>query len=74
MKLQFPATAEDLDDAFNNAIDAGVMVRDSQAKAFWARFQFLASDIDGDEAVQADWFLNELSNIFIRVERKGNST
>ena len=76
MKLLFPATAEDLDDAFNNALDAGVMQRDNQRdqKTFWAKFQFLASDVDDDEIVQADWFHNEFSNMFIRVERRGDST
>ena len=74
MRLLFPATAEDLDDAFANALAAGVMERDSQSKVFWAKFQFLASDVDDDEVVQADWFHSEFTNEYIRVERKGNST
>ena len=73
-RLQFPGIAEDLDDAFGNALDQGVMDRDSQSRIFWGRFEFLASDVDDDEVVQADWFLNEISNVYTRVPRKDNST
>ena len=74
MRLVFPEAGEDFGDAYNNAIDAGVMERDSQSRTFWARFEFLASDVDGDEVVQADWFHNVLADVFIRVPRKGDST
>ncbi len=73
MRLLFPGVAEDLSDAFNSALAAGVMSKDSRSKTFWARFEFLASDVDDDEVVQADWFHSEFTNEYIRVERKGNS-
>ena len=73
MRLVFPESSEDWTDAFSNALAVGVVVRDSQAKNFWGRFQFLASDVAGGEVV-ADWFHDIPSDIFIRVERKGNLT
>ena len=75
MKLEFPAVAEDLSDAFNNAIDAGVMDRDDKSRNFWAQFELVASDVEDDEVV-ADWFHCALSNVFTRVMRTGkeNST
>lgn len=76
LKLLFPGVAEDLSDAFNSAISQGVMQRDNQRdrKTFFASFELIASDVDDDEIVQGDWFHHELSNTFIHVERKGNST
>ena len=73
MRLKFPATAEDLDTAFDNAIEAGVLERDSQSRKFWARSEFLASDVEGDEVV-ADWFYDALSDVYTRVPRKEGST
>ena len=71
MKLEFPAVAEDLTDAFNNALAQGVMQRDSQRdrKTFFTSFELIASDVDGDEVI-ADWFHNEFTNEDIRVLRK----
>ncbi len=75
MKLVFPATAEDLDDGFNNAFAQGVMQRDhpSDLKTFFAKFELIASDVVDDEVI-ADWFLNEYTNQFTRVPRKDGST
>ncbi len=72
MKLQFPAAAENPGDAFNNAIDAGVMERDSGSHKFWARFAYLASDIEGDKVI-ADYFFSPLSNVYTRVPREEGS-
>ena len=74
MKLEFPGVAEDMSDAFNNAIAQGVMQREDQRdqKTFFAKFEFLASDVEDDEVV-ADWFLNELTAQYIRVLRKDGS-
>ncbi len=71
MKLEFPAVAEDLTDAFNNALAQGVMQRDSQRdrKTFFTSFELIASDVEGDEVI-ADWFHNEFTNEDIRVLRK----
>ena len=70
-RLEFPAVAEDLTDAFNNAIAAGVMQRDSQRdrKTFFTSFELVASDVEDDEVI-ADWFHNEFTNEDIRVLRK----
>ena len=75
MKLEFPAVAEDLTDAFNNALAQGVMQRDSQRdrKTFFTSFELIASDVEGDDVV-ADWFHNEFTNEDIRVLRKDGST
>ena len=73
MKLRFPESGEELSDAFNNALDAGVMDRDSGSRKFWARHELIASDVEDGEVV-ADWFLNPFSDVFIRVPRKDNST
>ena len=73
-RLLFPGVAEDMSDAFNSAIEAGTMERDTQSRTFWARFEFLASDIDDDEVIQADWFHNTISDVFICVPRKDIST
>ena len=69
MKLRFPESGEELSDAFNNALDAGAMERESPSRKFWARFEFLASDVEGDDVV-ADWFYNVLSDVYTRVPRK----
>ena len=75
MRLSFPESGEDMADAFNNAIAEGVMQRDDQQDpmTFWPRFEFLGSDVEGDEVV-ADWFHHAHSNIFVRVLRKESST
>ena len=75
MKLEFPGVAEDMSDAFNNAIAQGVMQREDQRdlKTFFAKFELIASDVEDDEVV-ADWFLNELTNEYTRVLRKDDST
>ena len=74
MKLEFPAVAEDLTDAFNNALAQGVMQRDRQRdrKTFFTSFELIASDVEGDEVI-ADWFHNEFTNEDIRVPRKEGS-
>ena len=72
-RLLFPGAAEDPGDAFNNAIDAGAMERDSGSHKFWARFTYLASDIEGDKVI-ADYFFSPLSNVYTRVPREENST
>ena len=76
MRLLFPGVAEDLSDAFNSAVAAGVMHRDNQRdrKTFFASFELIASDVDGDEIVRADWFINKFTNEYIRVLRKDGST
>ena len=75
LKLLFPGVAEDLSDAFNSAISQGLMQRDNQRdrKTFFASFELVASDVDGDEIVQADWFLNEFTNEYTRILRKEGS-
>ncbi len=75
MKLEFPGVAEDMNDAFNSAIEAGVMQREDHRdqKTFFAKFELIASDTEDDEVV-ADWFLNVFTNEYIRVPRKDNST
>ena len=72
MRLEFPSADEDKGAAFNNAIDAGVMERDSGSHKFWARFTYLASDVEDDKVV-ADYFFSPLSNVYVRVERKDGS-
>ena len=69
MKLQFPSADEDKSAAFSNAIDSDIMVRDSESHKFWARFTYLASDVEDDKVV-ADYFFSPLSNVYVRVERK----
>ena len=73
-QLLFPGVAEDLSDAFNNALDAGAMDRGHHSDKFWAKFQYLASEIDDDEVVQWDWFFHEHSNIYHKIARKENPT
>ena len=75
VRLVFPSTAEDLSDAFNNAIAHGVMQQDSQRdrRTFFARFELIASDVDGD-AVIADWFRDVVADEYIRVPRKEDLT
>ena len=75
MKLQFPSVANQdklQGDAFNNAIDAGSMVRESESNKFWARFEYRASDVEDDKVV-ADWFYSRLSDVWTRVPREGGS-
>ncbi len=49
--------------AFNNALAAGVMQRESPDKAdYWGRFEFIAHDVAG-----ADVFWNALSGQFLQV-------
>ena len=71
MRLEFPAVAEDLSDAFNNALAQGVMQRDNprDQNTFFAKFELIASDVKDDEVI-ADWFLNEFTAQYIRVLRK----
>ncbi len=71
MKLVFPASSEDLADAFNNAISQGAMQRENQRDqaTFWARFELIASDVEHGEIV-ADWFYGRLADLHIRVSRK----
>lgn len=71
MRLDFRGVAdeEELGIAFNNAIDAGVMERDSNSHKFWGRFRYLASDTE-DGRVVADWFYSALSNVWTRVVRE----
>ena len=65
--LVFPETGEDLATAFDHALAAGVMQREDPAKvSYWARFEYLAFDTAGG----ADVFFNQLSGLFVRVERK----
>ena len=75
MKLVFPETGEDLGDAFNSAIAQGAMQRDDQRDqtTFFARFELIASDTEGDKLI-ADWFINVFTNEYIRVPRKDIST
>ncbi len=72
MKLVFKDMAEDLTvecDAFNSALDSGMMARDTASNIFWARFEYLASDVENGTVV-ADWFYSRISNVWTRVERK----
>lgn len=79
MRLQFPSADADKAAAFDNAIAAGAMVRDSGSHKFWARFTYLASDVEDDKLgrgrgkVVADYFYSPLSNVYTRVERKAGS-
>ena len=75
MRLQFPALGEDLDDAFDNAFSAGIMQREDQKdlKTFWARFEYLASDVEDDKII-GDWFYNTYTDQYTRVLRKDGST
>ncbi len=72
VKLEFPGVAEDLSDAFNNAIAQGVMQREDRRdlKTFFAKFELIVSEIGEDEEIIADWFFHELSNIYHRIERR----
>ncbi len=71
MTLRFPESSEDLDLAFNNAIEAGVMQREHPAKqTFWALHEFLAHDAEDG----ADVFFNSLSGLYVRVPRTEEST
>ncbi len=75
MKLQFPSVADQdklQGAAFNNALAAGLMVRDTGANKFWACFEYRASDVE-DGKVVADWFYSRLSNVWTRVPREGGS-
>ena len=64
--LRFPTASEDLDIAFNNALEAGAMQRTSPDKTdFWGRFELLA--YDGEAA--ADVFWNGLAGKFLLVPR-----
>ena len=65
--LRFPRESEDLDDAYNAALAAGVMQREDPSKvSYWARFEYLAFDVEDG----TDVFYNQLSGQFVRVERK----
>ena len=65
--LHFPESAEDLSEAFSAAIEAGAMQREHPELAtFWARHEFLAHDAED----HMDVFYNQLSGLFVRVERK----
>ena len=72
MRLQFPSIAEDMDDAYGNALDQGAMQRDNQRDraTFFASFELIVSEIGEDEEIIADWFFHELSNIYHRIERR----
>ena len=71
MKLEFPAVAEDLTDAFNNALAQGVMQREDprDQHTFFAKFELIASDVEDDEVI-SDWFFNEFTAQYISVLRK----
>ena len=69
-KLVFPELAEDLGDAFNNAIETGVMQRvKHDTPDFWMRFELIASDWQ-DGAIVADWFVQTDYRAFHHVPRK----
>ncbi len=62
--LKFPASAEDLEAAFNNALKAGVMQRESPDKAdYFGRHEFIAHDTEGG----VDVFWNALAGRFLQV-------
>ena len=64
--LRFPASAEDLDAAFNNSIAAGVMQRDNPNQTdYWARHEFLAFDAEGG----FDVFINTTTQAYLTVPR-----
>ena len=66
--IRFPESAEDLDDAFSNALVTGVMQRTHPAKSsFWARHQFVAHDLEDG----VDVFFNEFAGLYVRVSRTG---
>ena len=65
--LKFPASAEDLEVAFNNALKAGGMQRELPDKVdYFGRHEFIAHDaVDG-----VDVFWNGLSGRFLLVPRE----
>lgn len=66
--IRFPESPDDLDDAFSNALDSGVMQRTHPAKSsFWCRHEFVAHDLEDG----VDVFFNELAGLYLRVPRKG---
>ena len=70
MTLVFPECAEDLGDAFNNALEKGTLSASPRDPAFWGFHDLLASEVEDGEIVTADWIYNKLANLHIRVSRK----
>ena len=67
--LVFPESADDLGDAFNNALEKGALCNEPRNATFWARHDLLASEIE-DEVIIADWFYQKNSSKHLRVSRK----
>ena len=66
--IRFPESPDDLDDAFSNALESGMMQRDYPAKpSYWCRHEFVAHDLQ--EGVDIFW--NELAGQYVHVPRKG---
>lgn len=72
-ELRFPESAEDLSDAFNNALASGAMQRDRRdLVTWWGRFELIASEYQ-DGVLIADEFINTETKEFVRVSRKDGS-
>ena len=72
MKLLFPQDSDDWSAAYNNALACGEFSNDPRQRDFWAKFDLIASDVEGDEIV-ADWFFNTIADRYTRVSRKESS-
>ena len=71
MTLRFPESSEDLDAAFNGAIEVGAMQRDHPEKVtYWARHEYLVYDAEDG----VDVFFNSLSGLYVKVPRAEEST
>ena len=66
--LVFPESAEDLSNAFNNALDRGVFSDDEKTTAFWPKYELLASIVENGVIV-ADQFREMNTSAFVRVSR-----
>ncbi len=71
MTLRFPESSEDLDLAFNNALEAGVLQDERPAEvSFWGQHEFVAHDAEAG----MDIFFCKLSGLYVKVPRTEEST
>lgn len=66
--LVFPESADDLGDAFNNALEKGALCNETRNPNFWGHHELQASEVEG-ETITADWFYQKNSSKHLRVPR-----